>query len=116
MKNKPVYMKLSHKANAYVLNHVLKINPKVPKTTTYDQAYEILMENWNMDGSIETTRKNLTKFKLFKEDEIIKIYEWNNIFNEGMWDFDIIFRTVLEDIIKNKLFKPAKKTRKKATK
>lgn len=109
-------MKLTKKANTYILNNVLKINPKSSKNTTYDQAYEILMENWNMEGSIETTRKNLTKFKLFKEDEIIKTYEWNNIFNEGMWDFDIIFRTVLEDIIKNKLFKPAKKTRKKATK
>lgn len=102
-------MKLTKKANTYIFNHVLKINPKASKNTTYDQAYEILMDVWDMYGSIETCKRGITRFKLYKNDEIIKTYEWPNIHFEGSWDFDIIFRTVLEDIIKNKLFKEKKK-------
>lgn len=102
-------MKMSKKVNSYVLNQVLKIDSKVSKNTTYDMAYEILMENWDMYGSIETQRDRKTKFKLYREDEIIKIYEWDNIFNEGNWDWTNLYRDVLEDIIKNKLYKPIKK-------
>jgi hypothetical protein len=102
-------MKISKKANSYILNQVLKINPKISKNTSYDEAYEILMENWDLVGTIETLRTGLTKFKLYREDEVIKIYEWDNVFDSGDWNWTTIFHDVLEDIIKNKLYKPPKK-------
>jgi hypothetical protein len=64
-------VKLSKKANAYVLNQVLKVEPKALKTTTYDQAFDILMEHWGLEATIETKRTNITLVKIFREDEVI---------------------------------------------
>lgn len=106
-------VKLSKKANAYVLNQVLKVEPKAPKTITYDQAFDILMEHWGLEATIETKRTNITLVKIFREDEVVKTYEYPNIFRDGTWDWDLLFRDTLEDIIKKKVWKPVKKTRKK---
>ena len=111
------HQKLSKKANTYVYGHVIKIDPKVSKNITYDGAYEILMEKWGMEGSIAyICKKNVTIFKVFRDEELIKEYEMYDVFEDGDWDWTTIYKTVLEDILKHKLFKPAKKTRKKATK
>ena len=111
------HQKLSKKANTYIYSHVVKINPKVSKNITYDGAYEILMEKWDMEGSIAyNCKKDVTIFKVLRGDELVKEYEMLGVFEEGDWDWTTIYKTVLEDILKHKLFKPVKKTRKKATK
>lgn len=108
--------KYTKKATAKIISEVLKIDPKASKLTSLDQAFVILMTHWDMELSVGLTNK-ITSCSLYRNEEVV--YEW--LFdqsvqvwmdNMGDWDWNIIYKTVLEDIIKNKLYKPAKKRKK----
>lgn len=97
------------KASARILKEVLKVNPKASGWTTFDQAFVTLMTQWDMELSIETSGRD-TVCGLWRDGE--KIHTWNFKdawdWKEGDWDFNTIYKTVLEDIIKEKLHKRPK--------
>lgn len=106
--------KYTKKATAKIYAEVLKVDPKAPKLTSLDQAYVILMNHWDMELSVYGAVNASTKVALFRDEEIV--YEW--VFekawmqNVGDFDWDTIYRDTLEDIIKKKLYKRPKLSKK----
>lgn len=105
--------KYTKKASARILKEVLKFVPKISGHTSLDQAFVILMDNWNLELSVMikyNTQK--TKCMLHRDEETIKEYDFDNslvwIEKSGDWDWNIIYKDILEDIIKNKLYKRPK--------
>ena len=105
--------KYTKKASARILKEVLKFVPKISGHTSLDQAFVILMDNWNLELSVMikyNTQK--TKCLLHRDEETIKEYDFDNslvwIEKSGDWDWNIIYKDILEDIIKNKLYKRPK--------
>ena len=47
--------KYTKKANAYIMKQVLKVNPEASGRTTFDQAYVMLMTEWDLEGDIIMT-------------------------------------------------------------
>ena len=68
------------------------------------------MTEWDMELSVET--KKTTLCQLYRDNEVAYKWEFKDIFNEGDWDWNVIYKTTLEDIIKNKLYKRPKLTKK----
>lgn len=97
------------KTTARIYKEVLKHSPNAPKRTTNHQAFEILAEAWNVEISIGTTR-NVTMCQLFRDNEQVKLWRFNDVWDNKVneWDWDTIFKTILEDIIKEKLYKRPK--------
>ena len=98
------------KASAYIMKAVLKENPKASKLTTFDEAFVLLMDKWDLEGSIETDKNNNTVFQLYRDNEVIKTFTWKNVWleKEGDWDWNLIYKDVLETILKTRLYKKPK--------
>lgn len=103
--------KYTKKANAYIMKQVLKVNPKASGRTTFDQAYVILMTEWDLEGDLTTTATE-TIFKIWRDGEVCHIITWprKKSFNEKErdWEWDLIYKDVLQTIIKDKLYKRPK--------
>lgn len=102
--------KYTKKASARVLKEVLKVNPKATGFTTFDQAFVILMTKWDMDLSVNTDIKDNTKCILYRDKEKVREWVLVDVFDRkfGDWDWTTIYKTVLEDIIKERLYKRPK--------
>ena len=102
--------KYTKKASAKVLKEVLKINPKASGYTSFDQAFVILMTEWNLELSIGTDVENNTTCILHRDEDKVREWVLADVFDRkvGDWDWTTIYKTVLEDIIKEKLYKRPK--------
>lgn len=106
--------KYTKKATARILSEVLKINPKASKLMSLDQAYVFLMTHWDMDMSVSMGCDCVTECVLNREwdmDENKPTWKfekevWDD--KNGDWDWTTIYKTVLEDIIKKKMYKKPK--------
>lgn len=102
------------KVTQKVLEKVLLVNPKAKKTTTWEQAWDILANEYDLEGSLEKTVKEGSKFVLFKngvpekEFTYTSGYEWNP--NEGDWNWDVILHPVLDYCIAHKMLTKKKRT------
>ena len=108
-------MKESKKASAKIITLIQAINPKVSKNTSYNEAWEIISEYAGFEGDIKNSNKNsTTTFTLYKGEKIIKEFVWENAFKplEGDWDWTLIFSEVIEYMMKNKLVKKPRKSKK----
>lgn len=101
--------KYTKKATARILKEVLKVNPKASGFTTLDQAFVILMDHWDMELGIETSNSN-TICTLHRDDDKPRIWNFKDVWDEkiGDWDWNTIYKTVLESIIKERLYKRPK--------
>ena len=103
--------KYTKKANAYIMNHLLKMNPKASKLTSFDGAYVYMMNEWNLDGDLELS-KGIASFKIWRDDEVVETLTWPKakawIDKEMDFDWNLIYKDVLEKIIKNRLYKRPK--------
>lgn len=107
--------KYTKKATAKIYNELAKLDKNTPKLTTLDQAFNILMNKWGLEMDV-VMENRFTNCSLYRNDE--RVYTWS--FDDKVWidktgdfDWDIIYKTVLEDIIKLKLYKTPKKPRAK---
>lgn len=102
--------KYTKKATARIISEVLKIDPKASKLTSFDQAFVKLMTYWDMELGIITKINQPTIVTLYRDEETP--YEWKFedawVEKEGDYDWNTIYKTVLEDIIKLKLYKRPK--------
>lgn len=103
--------KYTKKANAYIMKQVLKVNPKASGRTTFDQAYVMLMTEWDLEGDLVSTTTETT-FNVLRDGEVCHTLTWpkKDSFNEkeGDWNWDLIYKDVLQAIIKDKLYKRPK--------
>lgn len=97
--------KYTKKATARILKEVLKVNPKASGFTTLDQAFIVLMDHWDMELGIDNDQ-----CILYRDGDKVETRDFKNIWNEkeGDWDWNIIYKTVLEDVIKKRLYKRPK--------
>lgn len=102
--------KISKKCTADILKHVQKIEPTISKNTTWDEAWDILSQAWEFEGDLSHTIKDKTVFTLYRDGLIVETYKLGDMWDEKVGDFNYtdIFRTVLENIIKRRLYKRAK--------
>lgn len=102
--------KYTKKASARILKEVLKINPKASGFTSLDQAFVILMNEWDMELSIESVHTGVTTCILHRDDDKPRTWEFKDVWDPkaGDWDWNTIYKTVLEDIIKERLYKRPK--------
>lgn len=101
--------KYTKKTSTRILKEVLKVKPDASKLTTHDQAFVILMTHWDLELSVET--KKTTICQLYRDGEVVYKWEFKDVFKDGDWDWNFIYKTVLEDVIKNKLYKRPKLTK-----
>lgn len=104
-------VKYTKKASARIIKEVQKINPKAPLTTTFDQAFVLLMTEWDLELGIEKNDITITT-TLHKDGDSSELFKWStkDAWSEKDCDFnwDFIYRNVLERIIKDKLYKRPK--------
>lgn len=104
--------KYTRKASARIIKEILKFMPKISGNTTFDQAFVILMDYWDLELSITLKHNQPTNCQLYRDEETVKDWEFDNsvvwIEKDGDWDWNIIYKTILEDIIKLKLYKRPK--------
>lgn len=111
--------KYTKKANATIMKHVLKVNPNASGRTTFDQAYVLLMTEWDLEGDLVSTTTETT-FKIWRDGEVCHSLVWPKKVakneKEGDWDWDLIYKDVLQAIIKDKLYKRPKLGKRAAAK
>ncbi len=97
------------KCSSRIFKELQKIDSKISPKTTFQQAFEILMEYWDLELSIETSEK-ITTCTIHKDGEDVYNCEFNDGWDDklGDWNLDLIFKTILEHIIKTKLYKRPK--------
>ena len=104
--------KLSKKVSAKVWGVAAKFQPNLSKNTSYDEAWEIIAAEGELEGEIETSRFNQTKFILYRGEEQLKVYELGNIFKDGDYDWTAIYKPVCEDVVARRLYKKPKLSKK----
>ena len=110
MKNE-VISPYTKKCTTKILDKVLKVDPKAKKTTTFDQAWVILADKYNIEGSLECTTKKGTRFILYKDDKAVHEFHWDECLwndKEGDFDWNTIYKDVLEWCISVRMFKKGK--------
>ena len=104
-------VKYTKKASARIIKEVQKVNPKAPLTTTFDQAFVLLMTEWDLELGIEKNDITITA-TLHKDGNSSELFKWptKDAWSEKDCDFnwDFIYRNALERIIKDKLYKRPK--------
>ena len=101
--------KYTKKASARIIKEVQKIDPNAPLTTTFDQAFVLLMTTWDMELGIETT-KAVTTCAISRDGSIVHTMKFDNVWDDKMgdWDWNVIYKDVLEHIIKTRMYKRPK--------
>lgn len=99
------------KTSTRILKEVQKINPKAALSTTYDQAWVILMTEWNIEASLEN-KDTSTYCQIYRDGSVVHEMTWDKTTayseKERDWDWNFVYRTVLEHIIKTRLYKRPK--------
>ena len=102
---------ITRKASARIIKELEKFDPKVSTKTTYQQAFDILMEKWDLELSLEKDG-NIIKSSIHKDGTISHSFVWSikEAWNDKEYDFEwnFIYRTVLEHISKTRMYKRPK--------
>lgn len=99
------------KASTRIFKELEKINPKISPKTTFQQAFEILMTEWDLELSVESTAASTT-CNIYKDNAVAYTFNWTRkeSFNEREcdWDWNFIYKNVLEHIAKTRMYKRPK--------
>lgn len=99
------------KASTRIFKELEKINPKISPKTTFQQAFEILMTEWDLELSVESTTTSTT-CSIYKDNAVAYTFNWTRkeSYNEREcdWDWNFIYKNVLEHIAKTRLYKRPK--------
>ena len=99
------------KASTRIFKELEKINPKISPKTTFQQAFEILMTEWDLELSIESTTTSTT-CSIYKDNAVAYTFNWTRkeSYNEREcdWDWNFIYKNVLEHIAKTRMYKRPK--------
>ena len=101
--------KYTKKASTRILKEVQKLDIKASSNTSYDQAFVILMTEWDMEMSIENS-KDITTCSIYRDGSIVYTCEFKDVWDDkiGDWDWNTIYRDILEHIIKTRMYKRPK--------
>lgn len=101
--------KLTKKATSKIIDLVQAIDHSMGKNISFDEAWEIISEYVGIEGDIYTANNGVTKFTLYKGEDIVGTLEWSNddvfMLDQGDWNWTKIFNDVIDYMMKNKLVK-----------
>ena len=102
--------KISKKCTADIYKHVEKAVPGITKNTTWDEAWNILSAAWEFEADLVHTINEKTVFTLYRDGLLVETYKLGDMWDEAKGDFNYtdIFRTVLDNITKRRLYKRPK--------
>ena len=99
------------KASSRIFKELEKINPEISPKTTFQQAFEILMTEWDLELSVESTTTSTT-CNIYKDNAVAYTFNWTKkeSYNEreADWDWNFIYKNVLEHIAKTRMYKRPK--------
>ncbi|MBR5296637.1 MAG: hypothetical protein IKU29_02060 [Parabacteroides sp.] len=106
---------MSKKVTTKIYKLLEKLNPEQPKRTTFEEAWDIFSKEFGLDLDIYTDVKDVTVITLSRNEEELDTYTLTDVFKNGDWDWDVILKMVMEDVIRKKYykFKKQKKFQKK---
>lgn len=111
--------KLTKKATSKIIDLVQAIDHSMGKNISFDEAWEIISEYAGIEGDIYTANNGVTKFTLYKGEDIVGTLEWSNddvfMLDQGDWNWTKIFNDVIEYMMKNKLVKKPRSKSKEHT-
>lgn len=106
-----VFEDTTKKASTRIFKELEKINPKISPKTTFQQAFEILMTEWDLELSVESTTTS-TICNIYKDNAVAYTFNWTRkeSYNEREcdWDWNFIYKNVLEHIAKTRMYKRPK--------
>lgn len=99
--------KLTKKATQKIIELVQSIKPGTGKNTSFDEAWDIISEYVGIEIKMTCDIKDNTIIVLYKEDKEIGRLNVNNSYirEKGDWDWNIIYKDIIEYMIKNKIVK-----------
>lgn len=99
------------KASVCILKELAKLNDKVSARTTYQQAFDILMEYWDLELSL-VNDKETTICCIYRDGVVVHTFDWKKSevydIKDYDWDWSYVYKLVLEQCIKDKLYKRPK--------
>ena len=99
------------KASVRILKELAKLNDKVSARTTYQQAFDILMEHWDLELSLAND-KDITTCCIYRDGIVVYTFDWKKSevydIKDCDWDWSYVYKLVLEQCIKDKLYKRPK--------
>ena len=112
---------LSKRADLEYRKLAAAYNPELPMANiTWEQVWNTLCDKAEIGGSLETTKNKQSVFELYKGDDVVHSFSWENadVFDEsaGDWDWTKILREVLGYVISNKVIKKPRMKRSDAGK
>lgn len=102
---------MSKKCSVPVLKKVLKVKADAKKTTTWEDAWNILATAYNLEGAMEC-KLTSSRFIIYKDEEAVHEIRWNKkMWNDKEGDFlwDPIYKEVLDYCISARLLTTKKK-------
>lgn len=112
--------KLTKKISANVYKFAQTFNSDLSKNTSYDEAWEIMSDAGNLWFSVYTcSSQKIIKIELGKDEDVIittfehpykEIYKSNAYYSDD-FDWNIIYKEVVEYVINNKILKKPRKKR-----
>ena len=103
--------KYAKKASVRILKELAKLNDKVSARTTYQQAFDILMERWDLELSLAND-KETTTCCIYRDGTVVHTFDWKKSevydIKDCDWDWNYVYKLVLEQCIKDKLYKRPK--------
>lgn len=102
--------KLTKKATQKIIELVQAIKPGTGKNTSFDEAWDIISEYVGIEIEMTCDIKDNTIIVLYKEDKEIGRLNINNSYirEKGDWDWNIIYKDIIEYMMKNKIVKKPK--------
>lgn len=103
------------KAPQTILSMVKIIDPTVSNNTNLERAWEVISEYWNIEGELyaaDSRSNNVTSFNIIYNGNLIHTCTWptseawDN--KEGEFNFNLIYKDVLEWLIKSKTLKKSR--------
>lgn len=103
------------RASRNVMAMVNLIDSKAPANTTWEQAWEIIANYWDLEGDLVASNSKsdrVTRFTIYYQNVAIHTCEWRTEevwdTKEGELDFSTIYRDVLEWLIKSRTLKKSR--------
>lgn len=107
--------KMTKKASVKVWKIASQFQSNLSKNTSYDEAWEVIASNAELEGDIVSNKYGQVKFTLFRGEEVIDTYDFPGAFKDGDFDWNTIYKTVVENVVARRLYK-VKKLGKRAQK
>lgn len=97
------------KADAATIKIATSLKPDLTKNASWNECWEIIAIAYGLEGGVDM-KKSRAEFEIYKDNQKIHTISWpaSEVFHEGEYDFNIMYKAVIEWLFANLLKKPRK--------